>query len=118
MPRVRISGPARDDLARILATSLERWGEAGQTRYAELFSAAIRVLARTPEGSNTRERPELSAGVRSFHIRHARGVNEPAHVSFYRANDELIEIVRVLHERMEPSLHVRPQRRPAKRRRT
>src|SRR5262245_45448621 len=118
MPRVRISRPAHDDLARILATSLDRWGEAGRARYADLFAAAMRVIARTPEGPGTRERPELSPGVRSFHIRHARGARggkEPVHVIFYRASETLIEVVRVLHERMEPSRHVKRHRPPAKR---
>jgi len=118
MARFRISGPARDDLSRILATSLERWGDAGRARYAALLSAAMRAIARAAEGPATRERTELSPGVRSFHIRHARGargVKEPVHVIFYRASEELIEVVRVLHERMEPSEHVERRRSKARR---
>jgi toxin ParE1/3/4 len=52
-------------------------------------------------------------GIRSFHIRHARGddpeakVGKPVHILYYRVIEPgLIEIVRVLHERMEPSRHV------------
>jgi toxin ParE1/3/4 len=121
MRRIRFSGPARGDLSRILATSFERWGESGRARYAELISAAIRALARTPQRSSTRERPELSPGVRSFHIRHARSaqaVKDPVHVIFYRTSETFIEIVRVLHERMEPSTHVKPRGRPPRRSRT
>ena len=57
----------------------------------------------------SRERPELLLGIRSFHLRYARGddpaVRRPVHVLYYRVlQPGLIEIVRVLHERMEPSL--------------
>ena len=113
MARFLISAPARGDLEHILATSLERWGEAGRARYAALLAAALRAIARDPKGSATRERPELLAGVRSLHIRHARGagsVKDPVHVIFYRESDELIDIVRVLHERMEPTLQMERRR--------
>ena len=42
---LRISGPARGDLEHILATSLERWGEAGRARYAALLTTAMRAIA-------------------------------------------------------------------------
>jgi toxin ParE1/3/4 len=119
MVRLRISGPAREDLEHILATSLERWGKAGRARYAALLAAAMRAIAHDPEGSTTRTRAELLPGVRSLHIRHARGargVKDPVHVIFYRVTDERIEVVRVLHERMEPSLHVERPRTGRRRR--
>jgi toxin ParE1/3/4 len=119
MARFRISGPARGDLEHILATSLERWGEAGRARYAALLATAMRAIARNPEGSAPRGRAELSPGVRSFHIRAARGaagVKDPVHVIFYRVADDAIEVIRVLHERMEPSLHVEPPRSGRRRR--
>lgn len=114
MARFRISRLARDDLQRILTTSADRWGAAGRARYAALFAAAIRAIARAPEGSATRDRAELSAGVRSLHIRQvhaAHGVKEPVHVIFYRVDADVIEVVRVLHERMEPALHVSRRKR-------
>ena len=59
------------------------------------------------------DRSELFDGIRSFHIRHSRNesreapVGDPVHVIFYRALEPgLVEIIRVLHERMEPSRHV------------
>ncbi len=117
MSRLRISAPARDDLEDILATSLERWGVTGRARYAALLAAAMRRIARDPEGSATRDRVELSTGVRSLHIRDARGargVKDPVHLIFYRVNADVVEVVRVLHERMEPTLHLgmrKPKRR-------
>jgi toxin ParE1/3/4 len=73
----------------------------------------MRRVATDPEGISTVDRAGLLAGIRSFHIRHSRDesreapVENPVHVIFYRAlRPGLIEIVRVLHERMEPDRHI------------
>lgn len=113
MARFRLARPAQIDLAGILATSAERWGAEGRQRYAAILVAAMRQVAAGPDGPLTRKRPELRSGLRSFHIRHVRRaaatpkVRRPVHVLYYRvAQDGVIEIVRVLHDRMEPSRHL------------
>jgi toxin ParE1/3/4 len=113
MAHFRLSRLAEADLAHIVAVSEERWGADGMRRYAALLVAAMRKVAADPKGPATRDRPELSPGMRSFHIRHARGeelearVRHPVHVLYFRMVDpNLIEITRVLHERMEPTRHV------------
>ena len=112
MARFRLSRLAEVDLAHILTISEERWGAEGRRRYAAILAAAMRKAAAEPEGPATRERSELSLGIRSLHIRHARGddldakVRRPVHVLYYRSIESgLIEIVRVLHERMELTRH-------------
>jgi len=109
----RLSKLAEADLARLLATSAERWGPAGRRRYSNLLRAAMIALADAPESSMTRDRRNLARGLRSFHLRHVRSddpdatVGRPVHVIYFRAvRSGLIEIVRVLHERMEPSRHL------------
>ena len=110
MARFRLSAPAKADLRNILAKSLERWGADGRSRYAALLVAALRSLAARPAGPTTRMRDELLPGVRSFHVQHVRGehrVRQPVHVIYYRTiPPDLIEVVRVLHERMDPSRHL------------
>jgi toxin ParE1/3/4 len=113
MARFRLSRPAQADLAHILAMSVERWGIEGRWRYAATLAAAMRTVAADPEGPVTRDRTELLPGLRSFHVRHARGdelqakVRRPVHIVYYRViRRGLIEIVRVLHDRMEPVRHV------------
>jgi toxin ParE1/3/4 len=113
MARFRLSLLARADLARILALSAERWGTEGKGRYAAVLAAGMRKIAAEPDGPTTRDRAELSRGMRSFHLRNARAgdtdvkMRRPVHVLFYRvAGPGLVEIVRVLHERMEPSRHM------------
>src|SRR5213593_594970 len=96
MARFRLARPAQIDLANILATSAERWGVEGRQRYAAVLVAAMRQVAAEPEGPLTRKRPELRSDVR-----------RPVHVLYYRvAGHSVIEIVRVLHERMNPSRHL------------
>jgi toxin ParE1/3/4 len=113
MARFRLSLPARADLAQILATSVERWGTEGKRRYAKVLAAGMRKVAADPDGPTTRDRAALRRGIRSFHLRNARvgdveaKVRKPVHVLFYRvAGPGVVEIVRILHERMEPSRHI------------
>jgi toxin ParE1/3/4 len=113
MARFRLARPAQIDLANILSMSVERWGAAGGQRYAAVLAAAMRQVAAEPDGPLTKNRPDLRSGIRSFHVRHARRsaqgatVRRPVHVLYYRvAQEGVIEIVRVLHERMEPSRHL------------
>lgn len=113
MARFRLARPAQVDLANIAATSAERWGAEGRQRCAAVLAAAMRQVADQPEGPLTKKRSELRSGIRSFHVRHTRRsaedatVRRPVHVLYYRiAQEGLIEIVRVLHERMEPSRHL------------
>jgi toxin ParE1/3/4 len=77
------------------------------------MAETIRKVADNPNGPATRGRGELSAGLRSIHLRFAQRrdskaeVRRPVHVLYYRVvAPDLIEIVRVLHERMEPSRHI------------
>ena len=113
MARFRLSPLARADLSQILATSVEGWGIEGRRRYAAVLAAGMRKLAAEPEGLTTRDRSELSPGLRSFHLRNAPAVKAaaqvrmPVHVLYYRvARPSVVEIVRVLHERMEPRRHI------------
>ena len=112
MARFRLARPARTDLTNILATSAERWGAEGRQRYAAILAAAMRQVAAEPDGPLTRKRPDLRSGICSFHVRHARRsaegakVRRPVHVLYYRVAEKgVIEIIRVLHERMDPSRH-------------
>jgi len=113
MSRFRLSRLAHADLRRILSASSERWGNEGRRRYEAALAAAMRRVAGDPDCPTSRGRDELRRGVRSFHVRHAltadsaTRVRRPVHVLYYRVVEPgLVEIVRVLHERVEPSQHL------------
>ena len=113
MARFRVSKLAQSDLGRILAASESRWGPEGRRRYAALIEAAMRQVADDPEGAATRDRNVLRSGTRSLHLRHVRAGSSDAnvknlvHILYYRSlGPELVEIIRVLHERMDPNRHI------------
>lgn len=112
MARYRLSDPAKADIASILRTSAERHGKDARILYRGLLTAALRRIADDPQGLSTVDRSELFTGLRSLHLRHSRNqsreapVAEPVNVIFYRVVEPgVVEVVRVLHEKMEPSLH-------------
>ena len=113
MARYRLSGPAETDIAAILKISEQRHGREARTRYRALLTAAMRRVAANPEGPATVDCGDLWPGARRLHIRFSRSespetpVANPVHVIFYRElRPGLIEIVRVLHERMDPIRHL------------
>lgn len=114
MARYRISRAAQLDLVAILTTSREQWGEPARARYAALLAVAMQTVAADPEVIASKDRSDLSPGLRSFHLRFVRGkrgVRAPVHVLYYRAmRSGVIQILGVLHERMDPERHVAGRR--------
>ena len=113
MARYRLSEPAKADIAAVPRRSEELHGKEARIRYRACLTAAMRRVAVDAKGHSTIDRAELVPGIRSFHIRHSRNesleapVVNPVHVIFYRViQSEVVEIVRVLHDRMEPRRHI------------
>jgi toxin ParE1/3/4 len=114
MARYRLSQPAKADIAAALRTSETMHGTDARLRYRALLTAALRRIGADPVLPVSVDCSDLFNGLRSYHIRHSRSdsreapVGHPVHVIFYRAQGTgVIEIVRVLHERMLPGRHVR-----------
>jgi toxin ParE1/3/4 len=91
MPRVTIRPAAKRDLVRIGRYTEARWGRPQRDRYLTMLDGRIADLADTPPIG--RRRDEIREGLRSIHA--------GRHVVFYRVGPDTIEIVRVLHERMD-----------------
>jgi toxin ParE1/3/4 len=120
MALYRLSEPAKADIAAILKRSEELYGKEARTRYRACLTAAMRRVAAEPEGFSTLDQAALFPGARSFHIRHSRDesreapVAKPVHVIFFRmTRSGVIEIIRVLHDRMEPRVHIGREGEPA-----
>lgn len=72
MLRYRLSDAAQVDVVSILAWTHEQFGEAARLRYESLIVAALRDVATQPDRPRSIARPELGAGVRSWHLRLSR----------------------------------------------
>ena len=96
MPTVTQQRLARQDLLGIWLFTCEAWGEAQADQYLGDLDAKFQLLANNPRMSP--ERTEFQPPVRICH--HAR------HLIVYREAEGGIDIVRVLHDRMELSEHL------------
>jgi len=72
------------------------WGKKQRNTYLKMLDDAFYTLAKTP--SLGKIRPEVYHAIRSLHV--------GKHVVFYIQKKKHVVIVHVLHERMEPSLHI------------
>jgi toxin ParE1/3/4 len=83
---------AEDDLVAIWRYSFETWGADQADLYLDALNDGIAGLAENPHlGTDCRH---IRQGYRRLHIRR--------HIVYYRLQSTRIEIVRVLHERMDP----------------
>ena len=87
---------ARNDLLEIALYTFERWGREQRNMYLNMMNDCFQQLATNPHiGIDCRE---IRTGYRKMKV--------GSHVVFYRAKTpQIIEIVRVLHGRMDPEAH-------------
>lgn len=106
--KLRRSPPARADLKEAFRYSRAEHGDTGLRRYRALVETALQDIVADPFRLNSRDRPELARGVRSYHIRHSRDrspearVRVPCHVLYYRVTPHAVTLLRVLHDAWEP----------------
>ena len=111
-PRYRFTPLAVADIETILDDTLHLFGPLQEQRYYDLILVAAERVAADPHGLGTKARDDLSVGLRSFHIANAAGRKGAAsHVLYFRPvtfsdGENGILIARVLHDRMDPELHV------------
>ena len=93
---ILIRPAAKLDFENIWTYTEETWGKVQAEDYFHKFKEILRSLEQFPDLGRIRE--DLLPEIRSI------GVGQ--HVIFYRRVQEDIEIVRVLHKRMDPARHV------------
>jgi toxin ParE1/3/4 len=103
---------ADEDVESILKETGKRFGPRQREVYAGLIDRAAEMVAENAERPGSRERRDLGAGIRSFHLELATGRRGAAsHILYYlrgrlENRSEGVIIVRVLHEGMEPIRHI------------
>lgn len=112
-PVLRISPKAHTDIADTLRFTEVRFGVSVRRRYQDLLQATFQSLAEQPAHASSIVRDELSPGLRSLHLSiNALEINDgrtirPRHIVFYRTGtDQVVEILRILHDAMEVAQHL------------
>lgn len=96
MPHFVLSPQATERLKQISLYTLENYGEQQRKKYLGLLREAMQTVAKNPEKG--KERPEIKAGYYS--------ISAGRHHIYYRVRDDHIEVIDVLHQSMEPLLHL------------
>jgi toxin ParE1/3/4 len=103
--RVRLGAAAELDFANILKWTAENFGLRQAQLYRDTLVQAIGALSDGPEVAGSKDRHEIMPGLRTLHV--ARHGRRGSHFLMYReAASETIEIVRILHDRMDLQRHV------------
>jgi toxin ParE1/3/4 len=95
---VRLSPDAQRDYDNILLDSFQTWGESQMLQYQAALDRGLIRIGDYPEIGVRRD--QLLPGSRSIRVEH--------HVLYYRIKEDEIEIIRILHERMDASRHLSP----------
>lgn len=116
MPRFRLSHSADADIFDILTWSHNRFGEQARQRYESLIVAAVLHAAEHRDGAGFNAKPELGTGVLTWHLAlstqrvRGGGVRRPRHVLVPRWDGDVLVVGRVLHEKMDPTRHLDPEK--------
>jgi len=103
--RIRLGAAAEVDFANILKWTAENFGARQSRVYRDTLVQAIGELADGPDVAGSRARDEILGGLRTLHV--ARRGRRGSHFLMYRAaSNSTIEIVRILHDKMDLRRHV------------
>ena len=105
--RVRLGAAAELDFANIIKWTTENFGQRQSRVYRDVLIHAIGDLGDGPDIAGSKARDEIMSGLRTLHV--ARQGRRGSHFLMYRVAPEMtIEIVRILHERMDLQRHLPP----------
>ena len=105
--RVRLGVLADDDLDDILLASIAKFGATQARAYEQLVIDALSDLEAGPMVLGSTQRDDIGPGFRTLHV--SRRGRRGRHVLLYRtAGSRIIEVVRILHDRMNIVQHLPP----------
>ena len=103
--QVRLTVEAERDLVSILDWTTRAFGASQARRYNETIGRAVAVLASGPFVPDSSTGDWVRPGIRTLHV--ARSGRAGRHVLVYRkAGDNLITVLRILHDAMDLARHV------------
>lgn len=101
--KIVLSRLAENDFANIAAWTAENHGQKQAEIYVDALLDTIDELS-SGEPIQSKARDEIAIGLRTFHMR-KRG-RRGRHLLVYKAADDILTIVRILHHSMEVSRHL------------
>jgi toxin ParE1/3/4 len=103
--QVRLTAEAERDLASIIDWTMRTFGASQARRYNETIIRAVAVLANGPGVAGSRTRDGVRPGIRTLHV--ARSGRAGRHLLVYRrAGENLITVLRILHDAMDLAQHL------------
>lgn len=96
MPTYKFSQRSQADLEDIVRYTLDNWGAGQATRYLDGLEKRVQALADAP--SLGKQYDDLAQGLHGFVYQ--------SHMIYYIKADHGITVVRVLHQSMNPPLHL------------
>lgn len=112
MKAYRLSRAADADIEKILRDTKREFGPHQKNIYRGIINRALDMISLEPRRTGSWDRSSVAPGVRAFHLELAAGrVGAAAHCLYYEEAilpDGLrgVNVFRVLHESMEPRLHI------------
>lgn len=102
---LRLAAQAEQDMTAVLAWTHEHFGGQQARTYAETLSLALTSLMDGPDIIGVTPRDDIVRGIRTLHV--ARNGRRGRHFIVFRIGGEnLIDVLRVLHDSMELPRHV------------
>jgi toxin ParE1/3/4 len=99
MPAFRLSAKSLEDLKSIARFTLKSWGREQRYIYLSKLDESYHLLADQPHLGSARD--DIRKGYRVYHVRR--------HLIFHRQKSTGIEIIRILHDRMDVETHLKRQ---------
>jgi toxin ParE1/3/4 len=105
---VRLTSAAEADLQSIIDWTLEQFGDAQASTYAETIALALAALTDGPTASGVRERSDIAKGLFTLHV--ARNGRRGRHFVMFRVGSEKqhqwMDVLRFLHDAMDLPRHL------------
>ena len=113
MRQIRVTGPARRDITRILRQSSAEFGDQARQRYRRLIDQALKDLGADANRVGVQSIDDIRKSYFLYHLKWSRKapadppVRQPRHlIAFYIDNSEKIIVARIFHERQMLSQHL------------
>ena len=111
MWRVRLTAAAQRDIRQAIEQSRDRWGDEAAARYATLVRVGLERLSEGPADAAVPRPVDRAPALRALHLRLVRGrsrpaVAQPRHMLYFLVSDDRVLVIRLLHDRMDPSRHM------------